>query len=82
MGSMTTADIRKINAAHDFWASFEYDNWDLISFDDQTLARYGWNENGQYTKYVTIRASEARFLLGAPVDVIDQFIINENHIGD
>jgi hypothetical protein len=79
---MTVREVRQIQSAYDFWKSFEYDNWVLISFTDTTQARFGWTDKGQYTKYVTVRDTEARFLLGVDVDIIDQFMLSDNHIGD
>ena len=68
--------VKEIEAAAEFWKSFEYDKWKLISFTDTSSARFGWIEKLQYTKYVTIKAHEARFLLGVDADVINQFMLN------
>jgi hypothetical protein len=82
MPEMTAIQVRKIQADHDFWKSFEYDHWVLVSFSDMDRARYGWREGGCITKYVNIRANEARFLLGVDVDLFDQFLVKDNHIED
>lgn len=77
-GEMNVSDIEKIKRRQEFWESFEHDKWRLLSFTDKTSARFGWlSDNKQFTKYVNVRAHEARFLLGVEPDVIDQFLRDE-----
>jgi len=76
-----TRQMKQINASYEFWLSFEHDRWRLLSFTATDTARFGWLEkhNQQYTKYVTVKANEARFLLGVDPDVIDQFLLGESN---
>lgn len=66
--------LREINKNLEFWEQFEYDNWHVINFTNKTKCRFGWLQKGQYTKYVTLAAHQARFLSGVAPDVIQLLI--------
>jgi len=73
MGTHTTREIVDIQGNLDFWQELENEQWKLISFTDQTSARYGWLYGERYTKYVTITAHICTFMRGVAPDVLDKF---------
>ena len=70
-GEMSQREVQEIVDNRDYWLLFQHSNWVLISFTDRITARFGWNCNGQYTKYVTIRKEHMEFMRGLNPDVWD-----------
>lgn len=63
--TLTPSELTLINDLFDYWTAFEYDSWQVISFNEKE-ARYGWNVGGQYTRYVTLTKSMVEFVRISP----------------
>jgi len=72
MTAYSNREVDKIIELRAKWTEYEHDSWKLISFSQKT-ARFGWDYNGQFTKYVEIGRVQIDFILGVQPDVLDNF---------
>lgn len=65
----TLKTVKDINTCKEDWLVFEYNNWKLISFNENE-ARFGEMNprNGQFLKYADINKNQLKFLNQVPAD--------------